>query len=102
MRPPFNGKVRMASLIAATMISLTTLGGIVIGEIGFRQEIRTDLNRGVMLETQELLSRQDIKDIKVNVQVLIRNQCLLLKVLNKDNALIMPYQCDQFLLTKHP
>ena len=101
MRPPFNGKVRLSSLIAATLISITTLGGIVVGEIGFRNEIKTDIARGISLEAQELQSRSDIKEIKSNVQVLIRNQCLVLRVLNKDNALIMPIQCDQYTLTKH-
>jgi hypothetical protein len=91
----------MASLIAATMISLTTLGSIAVSEIGFRSDIKNDILRGISLEAKELQSMADIKEIKVNVQVLIRNQCLVLRVLNKDNALSMPAQCDPYTLTKH-
>lgn len=102
MRPPFNGKVRLASLIVATLISVTTLGSLVVGEIGFRDSIKKDIIRTDAMELKVNESYDAIRDIKRDIRTLLRNQCYVLRALNKNDPLATPAQCDEFFLTPNP
>lgn len=97
MRPPFNGKVRVASLIAALAVSGITLGSLAVSEIQFRDAIKRDITRTDFMEAKVNESYDSIRDIRRDIRILLRNQCFVLKALNRSDPLATPAQCDEFL-----